>query len=130
MKMVDAKLLKAEVANFIPRENIVEIKILVDDGKTKAFKKSLKITEPVEQAEMLLKEVRQRLKAAHQSDDADLDDPLSGIVHIRFQNNDEAVAEKLARFLAAIKEKIRSSMRNQESYFDLRQNITGLNCKL
>lgn len=130
MKKVNAKLVKAEVANFIPRENLVEVSILIDDGNPKKFSKSMQITEPVLQAEALLKEVRQRLKKAHESKDIDYSDPLSGITHIHILNDDDATAEKLARFLAAIKEKIRSAMRNQLSYFDLRNQVTGLNCNL
>jgi hypothetical protein len=128
MKRVDAKFVKAEVANYIPREDTVEIRILVDDGKPKAFSKNLKVLEPGLQAEQLLKEVRSRLKQVHQAGMSPGDDPLSGIVHIRWLQDDDEVHERLARFLATVKEKTRNAMRQQASYYDLRQRIAGLQC--
>lgn len=131
MKRVDAKFVRAEITNYAPRENKVEIRIVVDDGKLRTFSKQLSIKEPSSQAEHLLLAVRKGLKTEHESSmDVDSNDPLSGNVHVKWLQDEDRIQEKLARFLSEVKERMRTAMRQQASYYAVRQKLLGLNCKL
>lgn len=125
MKSVAVKLLSAKVAKYNARDEHLELQILLHDGKDKALVKQLHIENPSQQAEDIFKEIRDKLKKAH-SGSSFGDDPLSGLVHIRWLQDEEVVHERLARFLAALNEKIRNAKRKNISYYDLeRQMLTA-----
>ena len=124
MKRVDAKFLGAEVTKYNARDEHLEIRILLNDGKDKAFSKQLRIEEPLRQAEELFKDIREKLKKAH-SEGGFNDDVLCGLVHIRWMQDEELIQERLARFLLALHERIRNAKRKNISYYDLERQIVS-----
>jgi len=126
MKSVAVKFVGAGVAAFNARDEHMELRLLVNDGKDKQFTKQLHIDEPTVQAAEILKEVRQKLKKAHSQGIDYGDDPLAGFVNIRWVQDEEMVQERLAKFLAAVREKIRNAKRKNMSYYDLERQIMPL----
>ena len=125
MKRIDVRLLSAQVATYNARDEHLEIKILLNDGKNKQLLKQMRLEDPSVQANEIFKEVREKLKKAHSSSRLS-DDVLGGIVHIRWMQDEEMIHEKLARFLGALREKIRNAKRKNISYYDLeRQMLTA-----
>jgi hypothetical protein len=122
MKRVDVRLMAAEVAAYNAREEHLEIRIRLNDGRDKALVKQLRIEHPSQQAEEIFKEIRDKLKKAHGSTGFG-DDPLGGLVHIRWLQDEEIVHERLAKFLAALNEKIRNAKRKNISYYDLERQM-------
>ncbi len=126
MKRVDVTFLSAEVAAFNARDEHLEVRVLLNDGKDKALMKQMRLVDPALQADEILKEVREKLKKAHSSGQPYDFDPLSGLVHIRWKQDEELIQERLAKFLAALREKIRNAKRKGMSYYDLeRQMLTA-----
>lgn len=119
MKSVAVKFLGVEVAAFNARDEHLEIRIRVNDGKEKQLLKQLRLQDPAGQADEILKEIREKLKKAHASGPTYSDDPLAGLVHIKWTQDEEHVHERLAKFLAALREKIRNAQRKGVSYYDL-----------
>jgi len=122
MKRVDVKLLSAEVVEYNARDEHLEVRVLLNDGKDKALVRQLRIEDPARQAEDVLKEISEKLKKAHQASAGD-DDLLGGIVHIRWMQDEELAHERLAKFFAALREKIRNAQRKNISYYDLERQM-------
>lgn len=126
MKSVGVKFLSAEVCAYNARDEHVEIRLVLNDGKYKALNKQLHIENPSEQAQEIITEIRDKLKKAHSSGQSYDDDPLSGVVHIKWLQDEELVHERLTKFLASLHERIRNSKRKQMSYYDMeRQMLTA-----
>ncbi len=126
MKSVPVKFVGVEVASYNARDEHLEIRVLLNDGKDKQMIKQLCIEDPARQADEILKEVRERLKKAHSTKHNYDDDPLAGIVHIKWLQDEELVQERLAKFLAALREKTRNAKRKNISYYDLEQQMRSL----
>jgi len=122
MKSVAVKFISAEVSAYNARDEHLEIRVLLNDGKEKALVKQLRLEQPMQQADEIFKEIREKLKKAHASSSFG-DDPLSGLVHIRWMQDEELVLERLAKFLAALNEKIRNAKRKGLSYYDLERQM-------
>mgnify|MGYP001595628261 CR=1 FL=1 len=122
MKRVDVRLLGAEVTKYNARDEHLELRILLNDSKEKAFSKQLRIEEPLRQAEELFKEIREKLKKAH-SGPSFGDDVLGGLVHVRWMQDEELIQERLAKFLLALHEKVRNAKRKNISYYELERQM-------
>ena len=123
MKSIAVKFLGAEVAKFNARDEHLEIRVILNDGKDKQLMKQLRLQDPAGQANEILKEIREKLKKAHGAGPTYDDDPLAGLVHIKWTQDEESVHERLAKFLAALREKIRNAQRKGVSYYDLERQI-------
>jgi len=123
MKSVAVKFMGAEVVAFNARDEHLEIRVLVNDGKDKQLMKQLRLTDPAMQADEILKEIREKLKKAHATGPGYDDDPLSGLVHIKWTQDEEHVHERLAKFLAGLREKIRNGERKGMSYYDIERQM-------
>jgi hypothetical protein len=123
MKSVAVKFITAEVAAYNARDEHLEVRLVLNDGKDKQFLKQLRLESPAAQAEGLISEVRDKLKKAHGSRPTFDDDPLSGLVHIRWTQDEENVHERLAKFLAALHERVRNAKRKGLSYYDLERQM-------
>ncbi len=126
MKTVAVKFVGMNVVSYNARDEHLEIRILLNDGKDKQLVKQLRIEDPSGQTEEILKEVREKLKKAHSSGPNYDDNPLSGIVHIKWLQDEEQVQERITKFLAALREKIRNAQRKNISYYDLEQQMKTL----
>jgi hypothetical protein len=125
MKRIDVKMVSAQVSAYNARDEHLEITLLLNDGRNKAFVKQLRLENPLSQAEELFREARDRIKKANPGSATD-DDLLSSIIHVRWLQDEELITEKLAKFLAALHEKIRNAKRKNTSYYDLeRQMLTA-----
>jgi hypothetical protein len=129
MKPVDVVLKQAEVMNFDPKTGIVEFRIVVNDGKDKAIVRSEKIDDCAELANDLFQDVRKKMKSIHKSISLD-DDPLASIVLVRIQGDEELLIERLSKFFASIKEKMRNANMRKLSYYDMERQIKGLKTDL
>jgi predicted DNA-binding protein (UPF0278 family) len=109
MKAVQVRFVSAEIAAFNARDEHLE--------------KQLRLTDPTLQAAEIIKDVRDRLKKAHASGPSYDDDPLAGLVNVTWAQDEEVVHERLAKFLAAVREKIRNAQRKGVSYYDLERQI-------
>jgi hypothetical protein len=123
MKSVAVKFLGAEVAAYNAREEHFEVRILLNDGKEKQLVKQLILENPAQQADEIIKEIRYKLKQAHGNNPAYDDNPLSGLVHLRWLQDEEIIHERLAKFLAVLHEKIRNAKRKNVSYYDLERQM-------
>ncbi len=126
MKTVAVKFAGVEVASYNARDEHLEIRVLLNDGKDKQMIKQLRIEDPAGQADEILREVREKLKKAHSTGPNYDYDPLSGIVHIKWLQDEELVQERLAKFIAALREKIRNAKRKNTSYYDLEKQMASL----
>lgn len=122
MKSVSVKLLGANVVTYNARDEHLEIRVLLNDGKEKALLKQLRIDNPSQQAEEIFKEIREKLKKAH-SGSSFGDDVLGGLVHIRWTQDEELIQERLAKFLLALHERIRNAKRKNISYYELERQM-------
>ncbi|MEM4239642.1 MAG: hypothetical protein QXM31_01065 [Candidatus Woesearchaeota archaeon] len=123
MKSVAVKFVSADVAAFNARDEHLEVRVVLNDGRDKQMIKQMRLEDPVHQADEIIREVRDKLKKAHSSGPSYDDDPLAGVVHIKWMQDEELVQEKLAKFLAALREKIRNAKRKNISYYDLEQQM-------
>jgi hypothetical protein len=124
MKTVDVKFLKAEVRKFDATTQECELHITVDDGKPRILAKKLIINAPEEQAGQLMREVRDRLKSIHK---VESDDFLGSVVTVRFSEDEDALMEHLAAFLASCKDKAASMLRQRISRYHIEQKMIGTN---
>lgn len=124
MKAVDLKFKSIEVTQFEPKTETVELRIIINDGSDKALVKREKIEDPIKQAEAFISEIRTKIKKAHSEKVLD-DDPLAGIVMVRMMYDEEELLEKMSRFLANIKERIRTARMNKLSYMDIEKKVRG-----
>jgi len=123
MKSVAVKFLGMDVASFNARDEHIEIRVLLNDGKDKQLIKQLHINDPSGQTDEILKELREKLKKAHSTGPNYDDNPLSGIVNIKWMQDEEIIQERMTKFLAALREKMRNAKRKNISYYDLEQQI-------
>jgi len=123
MKTVAVKFISADVAAYNARDDKVDVRILLNDGKDKQMLKQLTIDSPAQQAALILREIREKMKKAHGTGPNYDDDPLAGLVNIRWAQDEEAVQERLARFLATLGEKVRNAKRKNLSYYELEKQV-------
>lgn len=129
MKPVDVVLKRAEVLSFDAKSGIVKYRIVLNDGKDKAIERSEKIDDCAEMAQEIFAEVRTKMKSLHKTNNFD-DSPLSNIVMIRIAGDEELLVERLSKFLASIKEKMRNANMRKLSYIDTERQIVGLKTDL
>ena len=129
MKPVDVVFKRAEVTGYDARESAVALRIIINDGKDKALQRTEKIDDCGDLAESIFFEVRQKLKMIHKSGTLD-DSPLANVVMVRIAQDEEVVLERLARFFATIKEKIRNAKLKHFSYMEMERQIIGLKTDL
>ena len=118
MKKVDVKFKKLEIVRAFPRDNSVEVRLLLNDGKEKLMSRSLKLDNTVQVADELIQEVRDKMQLLHKSE-ASYDDVLSGITIIKFVQDEDVLLEKIAKFLASAREKIKVASAGRLSYYDM-----------
>lgn len=120
MKAVDVKLKKLEVSKVDVRNNEVELRLIINDGKDKALVRSVKLEEVTERAQELFVEVRKKMKAVHQNQDI-AEDILGGFVIIRFKDDEELCVERITKFLNNIRERVRAAQAGRMSYYEAEQ---------
>lgn len=125
MKAVDVDMKSCEVVEYFPQLEQVKLKLLVNDGREKASVKQLELKDPERIAQAWIKELRDKLKAAHSEDALD-DHPLANAVVLRFKQEEDKVYERLAKFLYQVHEKIASGKRSKLSYFDLQKSVSRM----
>lgn len=125
MQRVDVKLVSAEVAAYNARDEHLEVRILLNaNGKDKALIKQLRLQEPAQQAEEILKEIREKVKKTPASDRfITQNDILEGIVHVRWLQDEELLHERLTKFLASLRERMRLAHGKRMSYYDIERNM-------
>ncbi len=124
MKAVDVDFKKIDVVDYYSQLDQVKVRIVFSDGKDKAIMTQLSITDPSKHAHEMISEIRTKLKQQHS--EATLDDhPLAGALILRFKQEEDSVHEKVAKFLAQTRERIRSGKLAKLSYFDLEKKIVG-----
>ncbi|MBW3016645.1 hypothetical protein KY309_03485 [Candidatus Woesearchaeota archaeon] len=124
MKAVDVNFKKADIVDYYSQLDQVKVRILFDDGKEKALIRQFSITDPVKQASELLSEIRSKLKDQHKVFSLD-DHPLAGTLILRYRQEEDVLHDRLAKFLAQARERIRSGKLAKLSYFDLEKKIVG-----
>jgi hypothetical protein len=128
MKAVDVDFKKIDVVDYYSQLDQVKVRVLFNDGKEKALIKQISITDPGKQAAEILSEIRTKLKEQHKEFTLD-DHPLAGALVLRVKPEEEVLFEKLAKFLASVRERIRSGKLAKLSYFDLEKKIVGTSTK-
>lgn len=129
MKPIDVVLKRAEVTGFDAKSGVVEYRVILNDGKDKAIQRSEKIEDCSKLANDIFQEVRTKMKSLHKSAGFD-DGPLEGVVMIRIAGDEELLIERLSKFLASIKEKMRNANMRRLSYYDTERQIIGLKTDL
>ncbi len=124
MKAVDVDFKKIDVLEYYSQLDQVKVRILFSDGKEKALVKQFSITDPVKQASEIIGEIRSKLKDQHKEFSLD-DHPLAGQLILRFRQEEDVVHEKMAKFLAQTRERIRSGRLAKLSYYDMEKKISG-----
>lgn len=122
MKTIPVTFKKIEVTEYYPQLEQYKVRILLNDGKDKAFEKQENITDPSGQVDKWFKEIRAKLKEKHSEIDLD-DHPLAGHVMIRYVQEEDKIMERMAKFLSSVKETVRTSKLNKESYYDMQMKI-------
>jgi hypothetical protein len=124
MKAVDVDFKKIDVVDYYSQLDQVKVRILFNDGKDKALIKQFSITDPAKQASDMISEIRAKLKEQHREFTLD-DHPLAGALLLRFRQEEDLLHEKMTKFLASVRERIRSGKLSKLSYFDLEKKIVG-----
>jgi hypothetical protein len=122
MRNVDVSFKTAEIHTCNARTQAVEIKLIINDGKDKALIKAVDIKDPNGQAQLIFNEIRDKLRAANR-DSVDDDDPLGGVVNVRFKQDEEFIVERLSKYLTTLRDKFRTTRFNQTSYWDLELQV-------
>ena len=129
MHAVDVTFKRAEVTNFDARTGAVEFRIIVNDGKDKAIVRNQVIDNAGVLANEVFQEVRKKMKELHSSTSFD-DGPLAGVTMVRIKGDEEVLIERLSKFLASIREKMKNSASKRLSYYDLERQVKGLKTDL
>ena len=124
MKAVDVDFKKIDIVDYYSQLDQVKVRVLFSDGKEKALVRQFSITDPAKQAQEMITEIRTKLKEQHREHTLD-DHPLAGALLLRFKQDDEQLYEKMARFLAQTREKIRSGRMAKLSYLDMEKKVKG-----
>jgi hypothetical protein len=134
MRTVNINFKKIEVTNFMSREGVVDFRVIVNTGgdTDKALMKSCVIDNPDQLTKEVISEIRQKAKAMGSSGLVREigDGPLGGVVILRVQNDEEELAEKMARFFGSVRERIRSAKLARLSYFDMERKVKGMSADL
>jgi len=125
MKAVDVDIKCCEVADYFPQLEQVKLRLLLDDGKEKASIKQVELDDASRLANEWIREIRTKVKQAHQESSLD-DHPLANTVVLRFKQEEDVLTERLAKFLNMVRERIRSGRLAKMSYFDLQQKVKGM----
>ncbi|HSU72935.1 MAG TPA: hypothetical protein VLJ21_03745 [Candidatus Binatia bacterium] len=129
MKPVDVLFKRAEVLAFDAKTGIVEYRVIINDGKDKAIQRQDKIDDCGKLANDIFTEVRTKMKELHKSNNFD-DGPLANVVMVRIAGDEEVLIERLFKFFASIKEKLRNASMRKLSYYDTERQIVGLKTDL
>jgi hypothetical protein len=124
MKAVDVDFKKIDIVDYYSQLDQVKVRVLFSDGKEKALVRQFSITDPAKQAHEMITEIRSKLKEQHKVQTLD-DHPLAGALLLRFKQDEEQVHEKMARFLAQTREKIRNGRMSKLSYMDMEKKVKG-----
>ena len=124
MKAVDVDFKKIDVVDYYPQFDQVKVRIVFDDGKEVASIKQMSITEPEKHAAEWLKEIRDKLKDKHKELSLD-DHPLAGHLILRYKQEEDVLQNRVSRFLAQVREKIRSAKLANLSYMDTEKKVKG-----
>jgi hypothetical protein len=124
MKAVDVDFKKIDIVDYYSQLDQVKVRVLFSDGKEKALVRQFSITDPGKQALDMISEIRTKLKEQHKEHTLD-DHPLAGALILRFKQEEGLVHEKMAKFLAQARERIRSGKMAKLSYLDLEKKIVG-----
>ncbi len=125
MKAVDVDFKKADVVDYYSQLDQVKVRVLFNDGKEKALVRQFSITDPGKQAAEILSEIRTKLKEQHKEFTLD-DHPLAGALVLRVKPDEDVLFEKMAKFLATVRERIRSAKLAKLSYIDTEKKVKGL----
>lgn len=129
MKPIELTFKKIEVIEYFSQLNQVRIRVVFSDGADKAIEKQLEITNPGKHIAEWLAEIRTKVKQKHQEPTLD-DHPLAGTVMLKFTQETDVLEEKMARFLAQVKERIHAGKMAKLSYYDMEKKIRGIFMKL
>lgn len=140
MKAVDVDFKKIDIVDYYSQLDQVKVRVLfsdacVDDsqgklgnkvavGREKALIRQFSITDPGSQALEMISEIRTKLKALHKEHTLD-DHPLAGALILRFKQEEGLVHERMSKFLAQTRERIRSGKMAKLSYLDLEKKVVG-----
>ena len=124
MKHIDLDFKKADILDYYAQLDQIKLRILFSDGTEKALVRQFSIVDPSKHVADLLKELKSKLKEAHSVKTLD-DSPLAGHLILRFKQDPDMVEERLAKFLATIRERIRSGKMSKLSYFDIERKVVG-----
>jgi hypothetical protein len=122
MKTIPLTFKKIEVTDYYPQLEEFKIRILLNDGVDKAFEKQEDIKDASAQVNGWFKEIRDKIKQKHSELDLE-DHPLAGHVMIQYTQEEDRIMDQMARFLNKIKETVRSSKMNKDSYYDMQMKI-------
>lgn len=122
MKRVEIKFKKLEIVRAFPRDNSVEIRLLVSDGKDKALDRSVKLDNTAESADDLIKEACDKIKMANKSVQTS-GDFLSSLVVFKMIDEQDVVMEKITKFLTSAREKVRVANAGKMSYYDMEMQL-------
>ncbi len=125
MKAVDIDFKKVDIVDYYSQLDQVKVRVVFSDGKEKALVKQFSITDPGKQAADLLSEIRTKLKEQHKESSLD-DHPLASVLVLRIKQEEDLVHEKMAKFLASVRERIRSAKLAKLSYHDIEKKINGM----
>ena len=129
MKAVDVDFKKIDIVDYYSQLDQVKVRIVFSDGKEKALVRQISITDPAQQASEMLAEIRTKLKEQHKVFSLD-DHPLAGALVLRFQQEEDVLYGKIAKFLAQARERIRSGKLAKMSYYDMEKKIKGFSTTL
>lgn len=129
MKAVDVNFRKIDIVDYYSQLDQVKVRILFDDGTEKALIKQFSITDPSQQASGLINEIRADLKHEHKVESLD-DHPLASALILRFKQEEDVLYGKIAKFLAQVRERIRSGKLAKLSYFDMEKKMKSFSSKL
>ena len=118
MKKIDLKFKKLEIVRAFPRDNSVEIKLTVNDGKEKVFARSIKLDNTAEASDVLIRDVREKIKESNKLS-TNPTDILSSILIVKFSDDDDVLMEKITKFLTSVREKFRVANSVRVSYYDI-----------
>lgn len=101
---IDVKLKRAEVTGFNRQRNVVMLCLFYNDGEDSKLEVSYVPQSPESASKEMMDKLRDHEKGSRKGE-IDYRDPLSGVVHVNFVNEDKNL-KTLTSFITAINDKL------------------------
>ncbi len=129
MKAVNLTINKITIGEYYAQLDQVNFRVHYNDGNDHVYTEQITVKDPESHVEKWLNSIKKEVKKRHAVLSLE-DDPLSGALIVRYTQETDIIHEKMTRFVAQVRERIRSGKLSKLTYWDLEKQVKGMNLKL